>query len=62
MPCGGEDESLELKYATREANRPMLHLPSPSRPLIAVVLGALEPKIQPVIPLLPPQFGSQYSQ
>eukprot|EP00964_Phaeocystis_antarctica_P109909 scaffold74313_cov51-Phaeocystis_antarctica.AAC.4 len=62
MPCGGEDESLELKYAKREDNHPMLHFPSPSRSLIAVVLGAVGPKIQRVIPLLPPQFGSQYSQ
>ena len=61
-PCGGEDESLDLKYATREENRPMLHFPSPSRSLTAVVLGAVGPKIQPVIPLLPPQSGSQYSQ
>ena len=62
MPCGGEDESLELMFATREENRPMLHFPSPSRSLTAVVLGAVGPKIQPVIPLLPPQSGSQYSQ
>ena len=54
--CGGEDESRDWKYA------PTTHVPSPSRSLVAVVLGASVSKIQPVSPLLPPQSGSQYSQ
>ena len=55
---GGEDESSDLRYAKR------LQLPSPSRSLAAVVLGALPSnlKSQPVSPLLPPQSGSQKSQ
>ena len=52
-PCGGEDESLEGKYD------PMSQLPSPSRSLAAVVLGASPSRSQPVTPLLPPQSGSQ---
>ena len=45
-PCGGEDGSSEIWYAQR------LHFPSPSRSLAAVMLGALLPRSQPVIPLL----------
>eukprot|EP00964_Phaeocystis_antarctica_P032545 scaffold18430_cov61-Phaeocystis_antarctica.AAC.1 len=53
-PCGGEDESSEMWYAKR------LQVPSPSRSLAAVVLGASLSRSQPVmIPLLPPQSGSQ---
>ena len=52
-PCGGKDESSEVWYAQRE------QVPSPSRSLAAVVLGALLSRSQPVIPLLPPQSGSQ---
>ena len=52
-PCGGEDELLELKYAE------MWQVSSPSRSLVAVVLGSSSSKSQPVIPLVPPQFGSQ---
>ena len=53
---GGEDESSDLRYAKR------LQLPSPSRSLAAVVLGALLSRSQPVIPLPPPHSGSQKSQ
>ena len=52
-PCGGEDESLEMWYAQGS------QVPSPSRLLAAVVLGALLSRSQPVTPLLPPQSGSQ---
>eukprot|EP00964_Phaeocystis_antarctica_P039184 scaffold22416_cov68-Phaeocystis_antarctica.AAC.1 len=52
-PCGGEDGSSEMWYAA------MLQTPSPSRSLTAVVLGALLSRSQPVVPLLPPQSGSQ---
>ena len=55
-PCGGEDESSEMWYAQR------LQPPSPSRSLTAVVLGALLSRSQPVIPVPPPQSGSQKSQ
>ena len=56
-PCGGEDESLELMYALT------LQVLSPSRLLIAVVLGASASNIQAAGTLLPPrQSGSQYSQ
>eukprot|EP00964_Phaeocystis_antarctica_P077888 scaffold48398_cov67-Phaeocystis_antarctica.AAC.3 len=52
-PCGGKDESSEMWYAKR------LQVPSPSRSLAAVVLGASMSRSQPVTPLLPPQSGSQ---
>ena len=52
-PCGGEDESLDLKNAS------MWQVSSPSRSLVAVVLGSSPSKSQPVIPLSPPQFESQ---
>ena len=46
MPCGGEDESLEIMYAL------MTQTPSPSRlrSLAAVVLGASPLKAQKVSP------------
>ena len=55
-PCGGEDESLEGKYA------PRVQVPSPSWSLAAVVLGATSSKCQagiPTLPSSPSQSGSQ---
>ena len=53
-PCGGEDESSESMRAL------YLQFSSPSRSLAAVVLGALESKIQrALLPLLPSHDGSQ---
>eukprot|EP00964_Phaeocystis_antarctica_P028363 scaffold15995_cov66-Phaeocystis_antarctica.AAC.1 len=52
-PCGGEDELLDMKTAQR------LQRLSPSRSLVAVVLGSSPSKSQPLLPLLPSQSGSQ---
>ena len=55
-PCGGEDESLDRKYA------PRAQIPSPSWSLAAVVLGETSSKCQAAIPKLPSspsQSGSQ---